>query len=207
MGWTNILHTYCSIYFLGSCLRGAVTYHCPHCSCPKDQRLARTDLSPHSPAHTSRFPSFSRCTVASCCSSVRRRHLPTPQVSSLNSPPSPGCFDPVRAPTANPRCAARVRWHGRVPVALTAPLYLLCPTSTFSGSIPSDSRPSTISWTPTRARQPRPPRCLCCLALRWCGGGAGLAGLCLPYRSAVVGSALPYFDCRLPGLLRARLLL
>jgi hypothetical protein len=34
MGWTNILHTYCSIYFLGSCLRGAVAYHCPHCSCP-----------------------------------------------------------------------------------------------------------------------------------------------------------------------------
>jgi hypothetical protein len=29
MGWTNIIHTYCSIYFLGLCLRGAVAYHCP----------------------------------------------------------------------------------------------------------------------------------------------------------------------------------
>jgi hypothetical protein len=37
MGLTNILYTYCFIYFLGSCLRGAVAYHCPHCSCPQDQ--------------------------------------------------------------------------------------------------------------------------------------------------------------------------
>jgi hypothetical protein len=39
MGWTSILHIYCSIYFLGSCLCGAVAYHCPHCSYP-DRRLA-----------------------------------------------------------------------------------------------------------------------------------------------------------------------
>jgi hypothetical protein len=36
MGWTNILHTYCSIYFLVSCLHGVVAYHCPHCSCPQE---------------------------------------------------------------------------------------------------------------------------------------------------------------------------
>jgi hypothetical protein len=35
MSWTNILHTYCFIYFLDSCLRGTIAYHCPHCSCPK----------------------------------------------------------------------------------------------------------------------------------------------------------------------------
>jgi hypothetical protein len=35
IGWINILHTYCSIYFLGLCLWGVVAYHCPHFSCPK----------------------------------------------------------------------------------------------------------------------------------------------------------------------------
>jgi hypothetical protein len=32
--WTNIFYISCFIYFLGSCLHGAVVYHCPHFSCP-----------------------------------------------------------------------------------------------------------------------------------------------------------------------------
>jgi hypothetical protein len=45
MDWTNILHTYCSIYFLILCLRGAVAYHCPHCSCPYEATVWQ--VGPH----------------------------------------------------------------------------------------------------------------------------------------------------------------
>jgi hypothetical protein len=59
MGWTNILHTYCFIYFLNLCLRGAL----PHCSFPNATFLGRSSAA---------FPP--QCKIWSCQFVFRNVH-------------------------------------------------------------------------------------------------------------------------------------